>query len=307
MSFVHLHVHSEYSLLDGLSRIPHLVARARELGMPALALTDHGTMFGVVEFYRAAKAAGIKPILGWRPTWRRGGMRDQRSAVRQPAPSTRCCWPRTTPATATCCRSPAPAQLDGFYYRPAHRPRLPGGAQRRPDRAAPAASRARSARPGRRAARRHAQRLADWYFEVFGPTASSWNCRTHDVPELTTVNRGLIDLASAIRRASSPPTTSTTSTARTPSCRTSCCASRPARCGHDPKRMRMTDPSYYLRTPQEMHALFADVPEALSNTLLIAERCSRRPGLQGLPSAGLPGAGRGRRPTRYLRACASRA
>ena len=65
-AFVHLHVHSEYSLLDGACRIPDLVSRARELGMPAVALTDHGTLGGVVQFYRAATAedVGIKPIIG---------------------------------------------------------------------------------------------------------------------------------------------------------------------------------------------------------------------------------------------------
>jgi len=63
-SFTHLHVHTEYSLLDGFSKIKKLVNRAKELGMDSLAITDHGTMFGVVEFYMAAKDAGIKPIIG---------------------------------------------------------------------------------------------------------------------------------------------------------------------------------------------------------------------------------------------------
>ena len=62
--FTHLHLHTEYSLLDGMGRISDLVARARELGMDSLAITDHGAMYGVVEFYQAARAAGIKPILG---------------------------------------------------------------------------------------------------------------------------------------------------------------------------------------------------------------------------------------------------
>ena len=64
MAFTHLHVHTEYSLLDGSSKIKELVARAKELGMDSLAITDHGVMYGVIDFYRAAKDAGIKPIIG---------------------------------------------------------------------------------------------------------------------------------------------------------------------------------------------------------------------------------------------------
>ncbi|MBM3957645.1 MAG: PHP domain-containing protein, partial [Gemmatimonadetes bacterium] len=62
--FVHLHNHSEYSLLDGLSRIERMVQRAAELGQPAMALTDHGNLYGVIDFYSAARAAGVKPLIG---------------------------------------------------------------------------------------------------------------------------------------------------------------------------------------------------------------------------------------------------
>src|SRR5271169_1234700 len=62
--FTHLHVHSHYSLLDGLAKIPDLVARAKELGMDSIALTDHGVLYGAIEFYKTAKKMGIKPILG---------------------------------------------------------------------------------------------------------------------------------------------------------------------------------------------------------------------------------------------------
>ena len=63
MSFAHLHVHTEYSLLDGSNKIKECVARVKELGMNSVAITDHGVMYGVIDFYRAAKAAGIKPVL----------------------------------------------------------------------------------------------------------------------------------------------------------------------------------------------------------------------------------------------------
>ena len=64
MAFTHLHVHTEYSLLDGAARIPDVVARAKELGMDSLAITDHGVMFGVIDFYKECKRQGIKPVIG---------------------------------------------------------------------------------------------------------------------------------------------------------------------------------------------------------------------------------------------------
>ncbi|MDR2487762.1 MAG: PHP domain-containing protein, partial [Clostridiales Family XIII bacterium] len=64
MAFTHLHVHTEYSLLDGAARIRDLVARAKKLGMDSLAITDHGNMFGAIEFYNAAKTEGIHPVIG---------------------------------------------------------------------------------------------------------------------------------------------------------------------------------------------------------------------------------------------------
>ena len=75
--FVHLHNHSDYSLLDGASSIPRMVERAAELGMPALALTDHGAMFGAVEFYQAARKAGVKPIVGMEAYVTRGKRQDR--------------------------------------------------------------------------------------------------------------------------------------------------------------------------------------------------------------------------------------
>ena len=80
MSFAHLHVHTEYSLLDGLSNIEKLVATAKAMDMPAVAITDHGTMFGVKEFYDAAKAVDIKPIIGVEAYMAARGMTDRLKA-----------------------------------------------------------------------------------------------------------------------------------------------------------------------------------------------------------------------------------
>src|SRR5467141_1227188 len=81
-SFVHLHCHSHYSLLDGASRIPELVAHAKSLGMNALALTDHGNLYGAIEFYRECKEAGLNPILGYE-AYIATGKRNEREARRR--------------------------------------------------------------------------------------------------------------------------------------------------------------------------------------------------------------------------------
>ncbi len=78
--FVHLHVHTEYSLLDGASRIPELIARTKELGMDAIAITDHGAMYGVIDFYKEAKKQGVKPIIGCE-VYLAPGDRKERSEV----------------------------------------------------------------------------------------------------------------------------------------------------------------------------------------------------------------------------------
>ena len=81
--FVHLHVHTEYSLLDGASRVSEVTKRAAELGMKALAITDHGAMYGIIEFYKAAQAAGIKPILGCEFYIVNGDRREKSTAARE--------------------------------------------------------------------------------------------------------------------------------------------------------------------------------------------------------------------------------
>ncbi|HET9908606.1 MAG TPA: PHP domain-containing protein, partial [Anaerolineales bacterium] len=81
MSFAHLHVHTEYSMLDGFSNIKKLVKRVKELEMPAVAITDHGTMFGVIDFYKAATSEGIKPIIGVEAYLSARGMADRDSKL----------------------------------------------------------------------------------------------------------------------------------------------------------------------------------------------------------------------------------
>ena len=96
MSFAHLHVHTEYSLLDGSNKIKECISRVKELGMDSVAITDHGVMYGVIDFYRAAKAAGIKPVLGCEVYVAPGSRFDKEAGeTARAGTTTLCCWQRT--------------------------------------------------------------------------------------------------------------------------------------------------------------------------------------------------------------------
>src|SRR5512137_2450396 len=117
MSFVHLHVHSEYSLLDGFSNIKKLIGRAKEMEMPAVALTDHGTMFGVIDFYNAAKAEGIKPIVGVETYLALHGMGSRDVQLDKKATHLLLLAENQT-GYQNLLQIASAAQLDGFYYYP---------------------------------------------------------------------------------------------------------------------------------------------------------------------------------------------
>jgi DNA polymerase-3 subunit alpha len=288
MSFVHLHVHSEFSLLDGLSRIPALVQRARELEMPALALTDHGAMFGVVDFYHAAHKTGIKPIIGMEAYLAPNGMRD-----RDPGRDGRAFHLLLLAENDTGYRNllaiATASQLEGFYYRPridheylaAHAEGLicTSGCL--------SGEVPRALLEGRQQA---ASSLLDWYFEVFGRQRFFLELQHHDLPELPEVNRQLLDLGARYGAQFVATNDVHYINPQDAELQDILLCIQTGSIRSDPDRMRMTDPSYYLRTPQEMLALFGHVPGAIDNTLAIAERCSVDLGFKGyrLPAFPLP-------------------
>src|SRR5215213_10034818 len=187
--FVHLHVHTEYSLLDGLSRIPKLIDRAKALDMPAIAITDHGTMFGVIDFYRAAKKAGIKPIIGMEGYLARRSMRDRDSKL-DSKPFHLLMLAKNQAGYKNLLKIASAAQLEGYYYRP------------RIDREFLAAhseglivsSGCLAAEiPGMIMAGKDAEakETIGWYQDVFGPENFYLELQQHDIPELVTLNRWL--------------------------------------------------------------------------------------------------------------------
>ncbi len=270
MSFVHLHVHTDYSLLDGFCRIPKLLDKVGELGMPAIAITDHGNLYGILEFYFEAKERGIKPILGCELYFAPQG-RSSRSAQDR-TPSHLVVLAKNEKGYRNLLKLCTRAHLEGFYYKPrvdkellaeyheglivlsgcisGHIPRL--------------------IREGRV---EEAGREALWYKEVFGEDFYL-ELQWHDnIPELPRVNEELVNLAKKLQI----PLVATNDIhyveredARFQDILL--CIQTNAQVS-DRDRLRMPDDSFYLKTPEEMRALFPDLPEALANTLEIAEKC----------------------------------
>jgi DNA polymerase-3 subunit alpha len=288
MSFVHLHAHSEYSLLDGFSNIPKMVRRAKELGMPALALTDHGTMFGVMEFYNAATKAGIKPIVGVEAYLAARGMGDRDPQLDKRS-SHLLLLAENEVGYKNLLQIASAAQLEGFYYFP----RIDHDFLARHAEGLICTSGCMSAEIPRlikRESLEAARKQMDWYYEVFGPENFFLELQEHDIPELAKINQTLIDLGQRYRAkfvATNDVHYINQDDARLQdimlALQTGCVLS-------DPNRMRMSGQSFYLRSPEEMSSLFAEVPESISNTLLIAERCNIDLGFKGyhLPQFEVP-------------------
>ena len=272
MSFVHLHVHSEYSLLDGFSNIEKLVQRAKEMDMPALALTDHGTMYGVIEFYNAANKAGIKPIIGVEAYLAARGMRSRDSKLDKKSSHLLLIVENQT-GYQNLLKIASAAQLEGFYYHP----RIDHEFLAAHSEGLICTSGCMSAEIPRLLLQgdiKTAQEKLDWYYDVFGSDRFFLELQHHDISELEQINRTLIDLG---RRYESKFVATNDVHYINPedamlqdillAVQTGCLLK-------DPNRMRMADNSFYLRSSEEMARIFSEVPEAISNTVMIAERCN---------------------------------
>jgi DNA polymerase-3 subunit alpha len=272
MSFVHLHVHTEYSLLDGFSNIKKLVKKAHEMGMPAVAITDHGTMFGVIEFFNAAKATGIKPIIGLESYMAARRMGDHDSKLDKTS-SHMLLLAENMTGYQNLLKIASAAQLEGFYYYP----RIDHEFLAAHSEGLIATSGCMSAEAPRALLNDGldaAKRKLDWYFEIFGRDRFFIELQKHNIPQLETINRGMIELARHYDARLIATNDSHYINPEDARYQDILLAIQTGSLLSDPNRMRMTDPTYYLRSPQEMAELFAEVPEAISNTLLVAERCN---------------------------------
>ena len=269
--FTHLHNHTEYSMLDGISRIPDLVDRTVELGMNALAITDHGSLYGVVDFYSECKERGIKPIIGCE-TYVAHESRFNRGAEER-SPYHLVLLARDNQGYRNLMQLITQAHLEGFHYRPridrqileSHREGLI------------CLSGCASAEVPLLLAQEDmdgARRAADWYREIFGEHYFLELQQHQDVPKLDVINNGLLTLA---RDLNIPlVVTNDAHYVRQKDAEFQdlyiCIQTNTNQ--QDQNRLRMEDNSYYIKSPEEMAALFPNYPEALENTQRIAETCN---------------------------------
>ncbi len=297
--FVHCHLHTEYSLLDGESRIETLMQRAVELGIPALALTDHGVMYGAIEFYESARAHGITPIIGVEAYIAPRRMTDKDPKLDAQAFHL-VLLAANNEGYRNLLKLTTAAHLDGFYYKPRidrellsrHAAGLiglsgclNGEIPRALLRNDPAAARA----------------LAGAYQEIFGPGNFYLEVQNHGLPDQQTVVRGVQGLAQDLGL----PIVGTNDVHYVT--RDEADAQDALMCiqmgmsldQRDKPRIGDT-PEFYLKSPAEMAARFAELPEALRNTLVIAERCRLEieTGQVRLPHFPVPA---GETPDSYLR------
>ena len=268
--FTHLHTHTEYSMLDGISRIPDLVYQVRDMGMESLAITDHGNLYGVVDFYSECKEAGIKPIIGCEVYVAHRSRHERNASERSPYHLV--LLARDNAGYRNLMQLVTRGHLEGFHYRP----RIDWELLQQYHQGLICLSGCASAEVPRlivEGSMDEARQKVLQYREIFGEGYFLELQRHEHVQQLPAINDGLTRLAGElgiplvvtndshyVRQHEAPfqdlyicIQTNTTV--------------------NDEKRLRMEDNSYYVKSPEEMHHLFSDYPKALENTQLVADMC----------------------------------
>ncbi len=274
-SFVHLHVHSEYSLLDGLARVAHLASRAQELGMDAMAITDHGVMYATVEFAHAASQHDVKPIVGCEVYVAPRG-RHQKDPKLDTNPYHLVLLVRNEQGYQNLIDLCTSAHTEGFYYRP----RVDAELLASHAEGLIALTACESGEVPRlllQKKRAEAEARASWHREVFGPDSYFFELQRHEgLPELRDLNAALADMGARLKIPLVATNDSHYVNAGDAAAHELLLCIQTNTTLDDPKHMRLSGSDYYLRSPEEMAALFTDYPQALENTARIAEACSFR-------------------------------
>ncbi len=270
--FVHLHCHSDFSLLDGASSIDALVARAKELGMTHLALTDHGNMFGALAFFKECRKEGVVPIIGSEFYKAPGSRHDKAGSEKGTRHHHLVLLARNAAGYANMLQLSSQGYTEGFYYKP----RIDDELLEKHHEGLIALSACLAGDiPAAIMDGRHgeARRRAGYYRELFGPEGFYLEVQDHGIPEQRTVNREIV----RISRETGIPLVATNDIHYT---------SRGDARAHDVlicigtgkkvsegKRMKFEHPEFYFKSGDEMAQVFAELPEAVANTVKIAASC----------------------------------
>src|SRR5262245_19650155 len=271
--FVHLHVHSEYSLLDGAAQLDQLVKKAKALDFPALALTDHGNLFGAIDFYEACKKSGVKPIVGCE-LYVAPGSRFERSPQDGGYEGASHCTVlvRNEAGYRNLIKLVSRAYLEGFYYKP------------RVDRELLAqhadgllvlsgclnSEVSRLLTDGEEA---KAQQVAGWYQEVFGKDFYFMEVQSHGIDKQAAATAGTVRIAQAIGAPICGPNDSHCLEASHSRAHEALLCIQTGTTMDDPNRWKFSTEEFYLKSADEMRQVFAELPEAYHSTMAVAERC----------------------------------
>lgn len=273
MEFTHLHVHTEYSLLDGSSKIKEITSRAKELGMKSLAITDHGVMYGVIDFYKAAREVGIKPILGCEVYVAPGSRFDKQPGESESRYYHLVLLAENNIGYKNLMKIVSRGFTEGFYYKPrvdyevleqfhegiiALSACLAGEVQRYLARGMYEA--------GCEAAKR--------YEGIFGKGNFFLELQDHGIPEQKYVNPQLIRMSQELGIDLVCTNDVHYTYAQDADAHDILLCIQTGKKVTDENRMRYDGGQYYLKSPEEMAELFPYAPQALENTCKIAERCN---------------------------------
>lgn len=272
MAFTHLHVHTEYSLLDGSCKIKELVARAKGLGMAHLAITDHGNMYGVIDFYRAAKEAGINPVIGCEVYVAPGSRFERENSKSEERYNHLVLLAENNQGYANLMKIVSRGFTEGFYYKP----RVDYEVLEQYHEGIIALSAclagivATALRHGQyETAKREALRLA----EIFGPEHFYLELQDHGIPEQQTVNQGLLRIAQETGLELVCTNDVHYINAEDAEAHDLLLCIQTQKKVQDEDRMRYEGGQYYLKSEEEMLSLFPYAKQAVENTGKIADRC----------------------------------
>ena len=272
MSFTHLHVHTEYSLLDGSNKIKEYVARVKELGMTAAAITDHGVMYGVIDFYKAAKAAGIHPVLGCEVYVAPGSRFDREMSHGDDRYYHLVLLAENNQGYQNLMKVVSKGFVEGYYYKP----RVDMEVLEQYHEGLIALSACLAGEVQRYLVRglyEEAKEVALRYERVFGRGNFFLELQDHGIPDQKTVNTGLIRMSreTGIELVATNDVHYTNAEDAEPHDILLCLQT--GKKLSDENRMRYEGGQYYVKSEAEMRALFPYAAQAIDNTQKIADRC----------------------------------